>query len=73
MNKVPLETLNTQYRALCFSIREKENNLKNIRVNQFVLNKDMINLINELKVLNDQRSALAEEITKAGGTIDSNG
>lgn len=73
MNKVPLETLTTQYRSLCFSIREKENNLKNIKVNRFVLNKDMINLINELKVLNDQRSALAEEITKAGGTIDSNG
>ena len=73
MNKVPLETLTTQYRSLCFSIREKENNLKNIKVNQFVLNKDMINLINELKILNDQRSALAEEITKAGGTIDNNG
>ena len=73
MNKVPLETLTTQYRSLCFSIREKENNLKNIKVNQFVLNKDMINLINELKILNDQRSALAEEITKAGGTINSNG
>lgn len=73
MNKVPLETLTTQYRSLCFSIREKENNLKNIKVNRFVLNKDMINLINELKVLNDQRSALAEEITKAGGTIDNNG
>jgi len=33
MNKVPLEKLNEQYKNLCFSINQKEEQLKGFKVN----------------------------------------
>lgn len=73
MNKVPLENLQEQYKTLNFSIKEKEDELKQFKVNTFVLNPKMVVLVSELKTLNDQRESLIGEIIKAGGKVEKNG
>ena len=73
MNSVPLENLKEQYKVLNFSIKEKEEELKNFKVNTFVLNPRMVTLVSELKTLNDQRENLVGEIIKAGGKVETDG
>ena len=64
-NKVPLEILQEQYKMINFSIKEKEHDLQNIPVTQFVLNPKAAILVNELKDLNAQRKVIGDAIKAA--------
>lgn len=59
MNKVPKEILQAQYNNITKEIETKEAELKNFNPANFVLNKNMTKIIEDLKILNNQRAEIA--------------
>ena len=59
MNKVPKELLLSQFHSLNNTISQKEKELQDkVNPTNFVLNKDVSKIIEELKALNSQRAEL---------------
>lgn len=67
MAKVPKEILQAQYIHLNNEIEQKEKELKDFNPANFVLNKNIAKVIEELKILNDQRAELAALLEKTEG------
>lgn len=59
------------YEQICFSLKEKSNELKEkiekINPTQFVLNKDIVKIMEEIKTLSDKKREIEKEINKNGG------
>lgn len=59
------------YEQICFSLKEKSNELKEkiekINPTQFVLNKDIVKIMEEIKTLSNKKRELEKEINNNGG------
>lgn len=68
MNKVPRELLLSQFHNLNDTISLKEKELQDkVNPTNFVLNKDVSKIIEELKILNSQRAELKKLLNEAEG------
>lgn len=66
MNKVPKELLLSQFHNLNNTISQKEKELQDkVNPTNFVLNKDVSKIIEELKTLNSQRAELEKLLNEA--------
>ena len=61
------------YEQICFSLKEKSNELKEkiekINPTQFVLNKDIVKIMEEIKTLSNKKREIEKEINNNGGGI----
>ena len=61
------------YEQICFSLKEKSNELKEkiekINPTQFVLNKDIVKIMEEIKTLSNKKREIEKEINNNGGEI----
>ena len=59
------------YEQICFSLKEKSNELKEkiekINPTQFVLNKDIVKIMEEIKTLSNKKREIEKEINNKGG------
>lgn len=59
------------YEQICFSLKEKSNELKEkiekINPTQFVLNKDIVKIMEEIKTLSNKKREIEKEINSNGG------
>lgn len=59
------------YEQICFSLKEKSNELKEkiekINPTQFVLNKDIVKIMEEIKILSNKKREIEKEINNNGG------
>ena len=59
------------YEQICFSLKEKSNELKEkiekINPTQFVLNKDIVKIMEEIKTLSNKKREIEKEINNNGG------
>ena len=59
------------YEQICFSLKEKSNELKEkiekINPTQFVLNKDIVKIMEEIKTLSNKKREIEKEINNSGG------
>lgn len=59
------------YEQICFSLKEKSNELKEkiekINLTQFVLNKDIVKIMEEIKTLSNKKREIEKEINNNGG------
>ena len=59
------------YEQICFSLKEKSNELKEkiekINPTQFVLNKDIVKIMEEIKTLSNKKREIEKEVNNNGG------
>ena len=59
------------YEQICFSLKEKSNELKEkiekINPTQFVLNKDIVKIMEEITTLSNKKREIEKEINNNGG------
>lgn len=59
------------YEQICFSLKEKSKELKEkiekINPTQFVLNKDIVKIMEEIKTLSNKKREIEKEINNNGG------
>lgn len=63
-NKLNFETLNSQYKLVNSEIEQKENDIRSISVNQFVLNPQIMEIAKEIKELHTRREIILNELQK---------
>lgn len=63
-NQLNFETLSSQYKLVNSEIEQKENDIRSISVNQFVLNPQIMEIAKEIKELHTRREIILNELQK---------